>query len=141
MHFRHIFLFQAILTLALALVNSPAHAAFGSRLNPSYDIETWSIPDDMIGRDFSLFITVLDTDFTPAPEAKFGYTGDRFGPMIFRFVEDGDDLVLEQAVGYELPDSTGVGSDLKTMYSERAEYMEARRFHVISRENGKIGTG
>ena len=138
MHFRHIFLFQAILTLALALVNSPAHAAFGSRLNPSYDIETWSIPDDMIGRDFSLFITVLDTDFTPAPEAKFGYTGDRFGPMIFRFVEDGDDLVLEQAVGYELPDSTGVGSDLKTMYSERAEYMEARRFHVISRENGKI---
>lgn len=138
MHFRHIFLFQAILTLALALVNSPAHAAFGSRLNPSYDIETWSIPDDMIGRDFSLFITVLDTDFTPAPEAKFGYTGDRFGPMIFRFVEDGDDLVLEQAVGYELPDSTGVGSDLKTMYSERAEYMEARRFHVISREDGKI---
>ena len=124
-----------VLAFLLLLLPLCGRSASGEMSPDEY---CWSLPDTLLGRDFSMFVTVLDTDFRPGPEAKFGYTGDRFGPMIFRFVEDGDDLVLEQAVGYELPDSTGVGSDLKTMYSERAEYMEARRFHVISRENGKI---
>ena len=95
---RHILLLLTILTSVLAAVLvSSGREDMRDRLDPYYTPEKWSLPDSVIGRDFSVFTTVIDTDFEPAPDAKFGYTGDRFGPMIFRFVREGDELVLQQA--------------------------------------------
>ena len=95
---RHIFLLQAILIFSIAVVAvTSGREDMRDRLDPYYTPEKWSLPDSVIGRDFSVFTTVIDTDFEPAPDAKFGYTGDRFGPMIFRFVREGDELVLQQA--------------------------------------------
>ena len=98
---RHILLLLTILTSVLAAVLvSSGQEDIRDRLDPYYTPEKWSLPDSVIGRDFSVFTTVIDTDFEPAPDAKFGYTGDRFGPMIFRFVREGDELVLQQATGF-----------------------------------------
>ena len=85
--------------------------------------EDCSVPDTLLGRDFSMFVTVLDTDFRPGPEAKFGYPGDRFGPMILRLVMDGGELVLQQAI-------SGPGDD--------ADYMDMRRFPVSVHADGHV---
>lgn len=147
---RHILLLMAILTSALAaVILSSGQEGIKDRLEPSYTGKEWSIPDSILGRDFSMFTTVIDTDFEPSPDAKFGYTGDRFGPMIFRFVREGDEIVLQQAIGfaasrYHSPHSYESGTDntehdnLHALYSERAEYMEMRRFRILEERDGCI---
>ena len=147
---RHIFLFQAVLIFSIAVVAvTSGREDMRDRLNPYYTPEKWSLPDSVIGRDFSVFTTVIDTDFEPAPDAKFGYTGDRFGPMIFRFVREGDELVLQQATGfassrYHSPDAAHHVSGnpehdtLHRLYSERSEYMEMRRFDILDERDGCI---
>ena len=82
MKFRHIFLIQAILTFILGMTViaiSSGREGKRDRLDSYYTSEKWSIPDSIVGRDFSMFVTVIDTDFEPGPDAKFGYPGDRFG--------------------------------------------------------------
>ena len=147
---RHIFLLQAILIFSIAVVAvTSGREDMRDRLDPYYTPEKWSLPDSVIGRDFSVFTTVIDTDFEPAPDAKFGYTGDRFGPMIFRFVREGDELVLQQATGfassrYHSPDAAHHVSGnpehdtLHRLYSERSEYMEMRRFDILDERDGCI---
>ena len=141
---RHIFLLQAILIFSIAVVAvTSGREDMRDRLDPYYTPEKWSLPDSVIGRDFSVFTTVIDTDFEPAPDAKFGYTGDRFGPMIFRFVREGDELVLQQAAGFAAsiyhsgngghPVSTDnpERDHLHALYAERNEYMEMKRFPIL----------
>ena len=146
---RHILLLLTILTSVLAAVLvSSGREDMRDRLDPYYTPEKWSLPDSVIGRDFSVFTTVIDTDFEPAPDAKFGYTGDRFGPMIFRFVREGDELVLQQATGFAAsiyhsgngghPVSTDnpERDHLHALYAERNEYMEMKRFPIIDERDG-----
>ena len=138
-----------ILTSVLAAVLvSSGREDMRDRLDPYYTPEKWSLPDSVIGRDFSVFTTVIDTDFEPAPDAKFGYTGDRFGPMIFRFVREGDELVLQQATGFAAsiyhsgngghPVSTDnpERDHLHALYAERNEYMEMKRFPILDERDG-----
>ena len=64
---RHIFLLQAILIFSIAVVAvTSGQEDIRDRLNPYYTPEKWSLPDSVIGRDFSVFTTVIDTDFEPA---------------------------------------------------------------------------
>ena len=63
---RHIFLFQAVLIFSIAVVAvTSGREDMRDRLNPYYTPEKWSLPDSVIGRDFSVFTTVIDTDFEP----------------------------------------------------------------------------
>ena len=109
-----------VLAFLLLLLPLCGRSASGEMSPDEY---CWSLPDTLLGRDFSMFVTVLDTDFRPGPEAKFGYPGDRFGPLILRFVKDGGELVLQQAV-------SGAGND--------TDYMDMRRFPVSGNEDGHI---
>lgn len=94
---------------------------------------TWMLPDSVMSRDFSLFTTVIGTSAKPGREDKFGYPGDRFGPMILRFVKDGGDVVLQQAV------SPGVTPDfpenLRRLCSETG-YVDVWRFPVSEDTDG-----
>ena len=152
MKFRHIFLIQAILTFILGMTViaiSSGREGKRDRLDPYYTSEKWSIPDSIVGRDFSMFVTVIDTDFEPGPDAKFGYPGDRFGPMIFRLVREGDELVLQQATGFasshyhsaagwEGMNGNPEHDHLHELYAERSEYMEMRRFPILEERDSCI---
>lgn len=97
---------QAVTFLAAGLLSFTVEAADFvegyQEATPDAGITVWEIPDSLLGRDFSLFVTIIDTDFKPEPEAKFGYPGDRFGPMILNFERDGDDLVLLQKTASDI---------------------------------------
>lgn len=131
-----------LVILTSFLVITFASEGLGDCRKPLYTPEEWSIPDSILGRDFSVITTVLDTDFELAPEAKFGYPGDRFGPVIFRFVKDGNELVLQQATGFSLPEGKVSDNEehsrLLSMYSERSEYMDMIRFPILEDRGGVI---
>lgn len=88
----------------------------------------WDLPDSILGRAMSLFVTLLDTPGKVDKESKFGYAGDRFGPMILRFVRDGGELRLEQAVGMELPASEG---ELAPLRNEGHAWNMQRRIPIL----------
>lgn len=74
------------------------------RLYRSGDKWLWELPDSVEGRTMSLFVTLLEAPAQKERDAKFGYAGDRFGPMMLRFADDGTTVRLEQAVGMEIAD-------------------------------------
>lgn len=84
-----------------ALSDGPAiHGINGlGRLYRSGENWLWEIPDSLLGRRMSLFITLLDAPVQKDRDAKYGYAGDRFGPMLLRLTDAGSMIRLEQAVG------------------------------------------
>ncbi len=77
-------------------------------------------------------VTILETDAKPGD--KFGYEGDRFGPMILRFIKDGDEIVLQHATDFMPP----VRNEL---YDERHGYTELRRFQILPARHPELDSG
>ena len=72
----------------------------------------WEIPDSLLGRRMSLFITLLDAPEQKDHDAKYGYAGDRFGPMLLRLTDDGKMIRLEQAVGMKFANESTAAARL-----------------------------
>lgn len=93
----------------------------------------WSVPKQALGRDMSLTTTILEAADCQNKSAddKFGYVGDRFGPAIIRFEEEGDFVVVKQVSEY-----VG-GLDGTPRQAAVAECMEPcvlQRFKVLEHE-------
>ena len=82
------------------------------RLYRDGDNWLWEIPDSLLDRRMSLFITLLDAPVQKDKDAKFGYAGDRFGPMLLRLTDDGSEIRLEQAVGMQLANESTAAARL-----------------------------
>lgn len=105
------------------------------RLYRSEDKWLWELPDSVEGRTMSLFVTLLETPPQKERDAKFGYAGDRFGPMMLRFADDGTTVRLEQAVGMELPDERTTAAQL---HNEARTWNTRCWLPVIRREAGSV---
>lgn len=95
----------------------------------------WELPDSVLGRAMSLFITLLNTPTKVDKDAKYGYEGDRFGPMILRFVDDGESVRLEQAVGMELPDD---GTPAARLHNEARTWNTRNWLPILRRDAGSV---
>lgn len=95
----------------------------------------WELPDSVLGRAMSLFVTLLNTPTKVDKDAKYGYEGDRFGPMILRFVDDGESVRLEQAVGMELPDD---GTPAARLHNESRTWNTRNWLPVLRRDAGSV---
>lgn len=92
----------------------------------------WNIPDSLIGRDFSLFVSILNGPLKErTPYEKQGYAGDRYGPRILRFGHEGNDIVLYQIMGYIM----SANDDRQNFFSERESHIILRSFPVVSHED------
>lgn len=92
----------------------------------------WNIPDSLIGRDFSLFVSILNGPLKErTPYEKQGYAGDRYGPRILRFGYEGNDIVLYQIMGYIMP----ADDRRHELFSERESHIVLHRFPVIGRQD------
>lgn len=95
----------------------------------------WELPDSILGRAMSLFVTLLNTPGKIDKDTKYGYEGDRFGPMILRFVEDNGTVRLEQAVGMELPDD---GTPAARLHNEARTWNTRNWLPVLRRDAGSV---
>lgn len=96
---------------------------------------TWELPDSVLGRAMSLFVTLLEAPGKVDKEAKFGYAGDRFGPMVLRFVEEEGAVRLEQAVGMELSDA---GTPAARLHNEARTWNTRNWLPVLRRDAGSV---
>lgn len=95
----------------------------------------WELPDSLTGRRMSLFITLLEAPVQRDKEAKFGYAGDRFGPLLLRLADDGERLRLEQAVGMGLDDN---GEPAARLHNESRTWNTRCWLPVLRREAGSV---
>lgn len=95
----------------------------------------WELPDSVLGRAMSLFVTLLNTAGKMDKDTKYGYEGDRFGPMILRFVEDNGMVRLEQAVGMELPDD---GTSVARLYNEARTWNTRNWLPILRNDAGSV---
>lgn len=95
----------------------------------------WELPDSVTGRAMSLFVTLLDTPPQKVKDAKFGYAGDRFGPMMLRFADDGTTVRLEQAVGMEL---AGAQTAAARLHNEARTWNTRCWLPVVERQAGRV---
>lgn len=95
----------------------------------------WELPDSLMGRTMSLFVTLLEAPVPREKEAKFGYAGDRFGPMMLRFADDGTTVRLEQAVGMELADTE---TEAARLHNEARTWNTRCWLPVIRRNAGRV---
>lgn len=97
----------------------------------------WNIPDSLSGRDFSLFVSILNGPLKKRTEnEKQGYAGDRYGPKILRFVREGDEILLYQLTGYVKP---GTSAEYH-LFAEKESCILMRRFPILLRtgKNSRI---
>lgn len=107
-----VILFAAVLLLSLKETATAAESGVNLSGVPNGMISVhtdgdrilWTLPDTLSGREMGLFVTLLDAPLQTDRENKYGYRGDRYGPMILRFVRSGQDVHLESAVGHWLVD-------------------------------------
>lgn len=94
-------------------------------------------PDTLIGRPMSLFVSVLEA---PPPNlkkpSKFGYAGDRFGPVILRLIPDGDEIRLEHALGAAAPGSDSI--PIAACYNERQTWGVVAWFPRVPAPKGSV---
>lgn len=97
----------------------------------------WNIPDSLLGRDMSLFVSVLHgPEKKRSQYEKQGYAGDRYGVKILRWEREHNDMVLYQIMGYVLP-SEVIGGNRKAydLMAEREYKIALHRLPVCSEMN------
>lgn len=105
------------------------------RLYRSGDKWLWELPDSVTGRTMSLFVTLLEAPAQKEQDAKFGYAGDRFGPMMLRFADDGTTVRLEQAVGMEIADNR---TEAARLHNEARTWNTRCWLPVVERRKGHV---
>ena len=134
-----IILFAAVLLLSLKETATAAESGVNLSGVPNGMISVhtdgdrilWTLPDTLSGREMGLFVTLLDAPLQTDRENKYGYRGDRYGPMILRFVRSGQDVHLESAVGHRLADDD---ADFASLHNEREGWSIVRDFPVVGNE-------
>ncbi len=134
-----VILFAAVLLLSLKETATAAESGVNLSGVPNGMISVhtdgdrilWTLPDTLSGREMGLFVTLLDAPLQTDRENKYGYRGDRYGPMILRFVRSGQDVHLESAVGHWLVDDD---ADFVSLHNEREGWSIVRDFPVVGNE-------
>ena len=134
-----VILFAAVLLLSLKETATAAESGVNLSGVPNGMISVhtdgdrilWTLPDTLSSREMGLFVTLLDAPLQTDRENKYGYRGDRYGPMILRFVRSGQDVHLESAVGHWLADDD---ADFASLHNEREGWSIVRDFPVVGNE-------
>lgn len=87
----------------------------------------WEVPDSLVGREFVVMTTLIETPARPdrGAEKKFGYAGDMVGPVFFRFRKCGNELWLMD------PPHERMMTDTAGTYARIARQSERERLYKV----------